>query len=210
MPAGSGGFKTGLQGAPMKFVTLLTVLLIPLTAISQSTAERIDELPSPHYGTYVFHVLNPLAGQAVNYIDETRLPSLFLRLAAEPGVLRQVITEVYHSYDCDPDGSMRGEDEFYCGDLNGFSRGNTVLWSYGRGGWAAGGATYRTFLTFTLAGTGRFTEMALVIESSIEAAVINEDGVLERDETPIFEVVYRIEKARILNADGTERVVPLQ
>ena len=192
----------------MKFLGLLLVSFLGSIAFAQD--EVVVELPSPRYGVYVFQIQNADAGQAIAYIDESRLPRLFDRLAVESGAMKTAIEKIYAMNGCDPDGSVTGEDTFACGQLNDFSAANTVLWTYGRGGWMSGDATYRTFITFTTAGTGHFTQMSLIVESSISVEAVNSEDVFNGTALPIFEAVYRFEKIHVLDEAGNETVVDLQ
>lgn len=192
----------------MKFLGILLASLLGSIAFAQD--EVVVELPSPHYGTYVFQIQNADAGQAVTYIDESRLPHLFVRVANETGPLKAAIEKVYATNGCDPDGSVAGEETFECGQLNSFNTANTILWTYGRGGWMSGDASYRTYLTFTTAGTGHFTQMSMIVESTISVESVNSDDVFNGTALPIFEATYRFEKVHLLDESGNETIVDLQ
>lgn len=192
----------------MKVLVLILVTVLGSAAFAQD--EVVVELPSPRYGVFVFQIQNADAGQAITYIDESRLPHLFERVAAVAGDLKTAIEKVYWMNGCDPDGSIAGEETFECGQLNPFGAANTVLWTFGRGGWMSGDASYRTFMTFTTAGTGHFTQMAMIVESTISVEAVNSEDVFNGTALPIFEATYRFEKVRILDEAGNETVVTLQ
>lgn len=152
---------------------ILSVLLISVLSSSAFAAiiessGKVTEVRGAKPGIYKFLVEEPEqdGGQASSYTSPN-LAEVFQRAKQDIPALKKLIAEIYKENGCTTDGKAIGED-YFCGELNEVSEDNTVLWSYGRGGWASAGATRKSFLTFTTAGSGAFTEPVLEITTSVD------------------------------------------
>jgi hypothetical protein len=92
---------------------------------------------------------------------------LYQRLKDEYQPLKDQIAKIYKGNGCDVDGTVEGSDTFPCGDMSDLSKENTVMWSFGRSGWAEAASTRKTFLTWTNAGSGSLTDAVLELTTHI-------------------------------------------
>lgn len=190
----------------MKTLLPLIALVLSLNAAAEDQWREVPAEAPYHYD----FIVKTEGSQAAEFVSTEKVIESWKRLVANNETVKNAIKEVYTANECDVDGTYSDPelDEVYCGDLADFSSFNTVLFAFGRGGWAGAGAGYRTFLTFTSAGTGHFTSIAMDVDSSID---VNAEGEMQDDGTVEFRVSVGFQKIRIYNADGeVARVIDLK
>jgi hypothetical protein len=166
----------------------------------------VKEVPSGEPGVFKFEISEEQGGLAAMY-TEVELEELYSRLLNEYGPLKTIVKKIYDENGCKLDGKYRDDDagDLFCGELSSAYKNNTVLWSHGRGGWASAYATYKSFLTWTSAGTGHFTDAALEITTdvSVEARELGEGPAK-------FDVIIDMSKFREIEMDTIHPIHPVQ
>ncbi|MGE4133644.1 MAG: hypothetical protein AB7F86_18550 [Bdellovibrionales bacterium] len=190
----------------MRFLLSLLTVFATSQAFAQiySEEEIVKELPSTEYGVFRFEVTTKDEGsiQAAN-LTRPNLSAIYERLLQTNGALKTQVEKIYEANDCTPDGKYKDGDDMFCGSVSTLDEGNTVLWSYGRGGWASAGAMFKSFLTFTGAGTGRYTDAVLEVTTSVSV----EAHQLEEGKPAVFDVVIDMSKFKEIEQEfeGVEK-----
>lgn len=190
---------------------IFLVLSIPASAeLYPGYDITVEEVPTGQPGVFKFLLKGPDAYQAAAF-TYPNLTELYERVLQENEAFKTAVNSVYDSNECDPDGTIKdipGEDDLnhvFCGALNGVDSGNTVLWSFGRGGWAEAGASYKSFLTFTSAGTGHFTYMALELSTDVFVNAVNS---MPGNQDPIvFELNVDMSHFRVVPEQQQSRIL---
>lgn len=189
---------------PLMFSIGASIVFSLATANASEDVWR--ELPSENPAIIRLQVTTS-EGQAASFVDQEKVMLYAERLLADPRY-QALAAARYAESGCDADGTNQNDpntpddDEWAdspCGSyLSDISDGNTVLWSFGRGGWASAGAEYRTFVTFMEAGTGRFTSVAFAVHSNISVESDTWDG----GETNTYNVVITFPRIDVYNFEG--------
>lgn len=157
-------------------MALLTFCVVPAFASifpDMEGIESVKEVPTGTPGLYKFIVTESESGhsQAAAYVNP-KLEDLYVRTIAEYEPLQKTIKKIYADYGCVGASSPEDADNELCGHLNELGVSNTVLWSYGRGGWADAGAMKKSFISFTQDGSGGFTDVVLEVTTLIDVSAI--------------------------------------
>ncbi len=181
--------------------TLFLALVVLMSSMAQAAIYEdmtgVREIPTGRSGVFKFEITEiDGSGQAAAY-TRPALNDLYLRALNQSSLLRQNVEAVYKANGCKPDGTYDDKDlsQMYCGEVSALdSASNTVLWSYGRGGWMSAAAEYKSILTFTSAGTGRFTSAVLEVLTSV--AVEAKSASIEVGQPVVFIVTIDMRKVR--------------
>lgn len=175
----------------MRLVSLLAATLFSVTAGATDIFPGftdVREVPTKTPGHFEFIVgeSGKADGQAAMY-TEPELEGLYERLLKDNSDFRKMVEGIYDANECKMDGHYKDPNlgDSFCGVLQGLNKTNTVLWSYGRGGWAAAYQSRRSFLTWTSAGSGAYTDVVIQLTTIVNVEAIETNN---PDAPPVFKV----------------------
>lgn len=185
----------------LKSVLIATAISMSASAVAELyPGAQITEIPSGLDGIYKFQVSGGEDGpQAAAYVYPN-IAELYERASKDYAPLKALIEKIYADNGCDPNGRSSDPDfkDVFCGQINRADDSNTVLWSYGRGGWAGAGSQRKSFLTFTSAGSGGFTDAAIELTTDVSVNALNEP---EGDQPVVFEVTVDMTSFKEIKRD---------
>lgn len=162
----------------MRFVSFLAATLFTVSASATDIFPGFKDIrevktTTPGYFEFIVGEKGQVDGQAAEYTDP-QLEGLYQRLLNENKEFRKIVEDIYDENGCTMDGKYKDKQlgDSFCGSLQELNKQNTVLWSFGRVGWMSAYQSRRTFLAWTSAGSGRYTDVAVQLTTVVSVEAI--------------------------------------